>query len=233
MTNDKLRENLLGLGVYLRAQSNRLNAEADASRRHAEYIDRLVNEWTPDAPAVPPGNSEALTQLKLLALDINQHVQGHAAPHWRGLMLDRVETVERHLEAAPAAPAVPEVGSQWIVPGTGGVVVIEPPLDVVRYHWTTSPSTGQNRDRVGFLRDFEPVPAPPAPEPRWIVARLCRGRNPYYCGGRGDDGKAVFSSERAGGTTWDEALGILGDDCERQPEDWWTYRIEPAGRVQA
>jgi len=58
MTNEELRSNLLGLGVYLRAQSNRLDklghdAEADASRRHAKYIVRLVNEWTPDAPAAP------------------------------------------------------------------------------------------------------------------------------------------------------------------------------------
>jgi len=161
----------------------------------------------------------------LCALDHRGEAQ--AINRWKHDIADALSTWQKALRSAPAAPGVPEVGSKWRC--------LSYPNDVIEVGKIT---VGWQGDLCGmrlpdFLLHFEPVPAPPAPEPRWIVARLCRGRNPYYCGGRDDDGKAVFSSERAGGTTWDEALGILGDDCERQPEDWWTYRIEPAGRVQA
>jgi len=221
MTNEELRGNLLGLGVYLRAQSNRLDklghdAEADASRRHAKYIVRLVNKWTPDAPATP---GMLCPRCGGCTWEAEQHP-------WESQ--PRQEMCRRCAGTgtvpAPAAPAVAEVGSQWKRPGGGWLPVTVEAVTKpqVRFGWGAS---GGSLDLDEFVKRYEPVPAPPAPEPRgWLLWGMdSRGGRFCYSGLPDSKPQALAFMES---TKRNIEIGCMKDTYA----DLW---IEPAERVTA
>jgi len=230
MTNEELRGNLLGLGVYLRAQSNRLDklghdAEADASRRHAKYIDRLVNEWTPDAPATP---GMLCPRCGGCTWEAEQHP-------WESQ--PRQEMCRRCAGTgtvpAPAAPAVAEVGSRWR--STLGEVTVSCTVPA-RVYWK---GNACHATLIEFLRDFEPVPAPPAPEPEqlWVV-RLDMNGAAYYFDRYDEDGDPRFRLKDSlvpQQVTLDEAFAVIRRALQNRSDNSPSrrYGIEPAERVPA
>lgn len=187
---------------------------------------------------------EALSRTAFCANDLRHwsRVLGEVAAHL-ATDADNLSGVCDFLRGAPAEPGLPEVGSEWVCRGSGitgrvwrvfGRRIEE---GEVMVGWESSNGFGSWRTLVEFLAQYEPVPAPPAPEPQgqwWYVVRYWRGTR-WYRNHHDGNCSNRFHSERieARELTLGQAAQVIADEVVRGDPADAAYGIEPAGKVKA